>query len=95
MEQCQTECTYKISDAFSKCLGFIRMYWCRDQTRYLKEAKQLKHTADKEKDHTAQAMLYLEAALYFILTGKAMETGNYDSEMAVFTMYDDTLKLIR
>ncbi|XP_059480877.1 AF4/FMR2 family member lilli isoform X3 [Neocloeon triangulifer] len=67
----------------------------KDQTRYLMEAKRLKHTADKEKDHTAQAMLYLEAALYFILTGKAMETDNYDSEMAAFTMYDDTLKLIK
>ncbi|CAB3359689.1 Hypothetical predicted protein [Cloeon dipterum] len=72
-----------------------KFYWCRDQTHYLMEAKRLKHTADKEKDHTAQAMLYLESALYFILTGKTMETDNYDSEMAAFTMYDDTLKLIK
>lgn len=38
----------------------------------------------------AQAMLYLEAVLYFLLTGNAM-----DRESSAFTIYKDTLKLIR
>uniref|UniRef100_A0A182SXH6 AF4/FMR2 family member lilli n=1 Tax=Anopheles maculatus TaxID=74869 RepID=A0A182SXH6_9DIPT len=45
----------------------------RDQSRFLSEAKRLKHAADREGDHLAQAMLYLEAVLFFLLTGDTME----------------------
>jgi hypothetical protein len=65
-----------------------------DQTFYLAEAKRLKHAADREKDSLAQAMLYLEAALYFLLTGGTMEREQV-SEKAAFTMYKDTLNLIK
>lgn len=66
----------------------------RDQNRYLSEAKRLKHAADREGDHLAQAMLYLEAVLFFLLTGDTMERDPI-TEKAAFTMYKDTLSLIK
>lgn len=66
----------------------------RDQNQYLTEAKRLKHSADEECDLTAQGMLYLEAVLYFLLTGNAMESDPL-TEKASFTMYKDTLSLIK
>lgn len=66
----------------------------RDQHKCLSEAKSLKHAADRESDHLAQAMLYLEAVLYFLLTGDAMERESV-TEKAAFTMYKDTLTLIK
>lgn len=66
----------------------------RGQNDFLCEAKRLKHAADKEKDDLAQAMLYLEAVLYFLLTGAAIlaEPGK---DKVAFTMYKDTLQLIK
>jgi len=64
------------------------------QNQYLTEAKRLKHGADKETDHTAQGMQYLEAVLFFLLTGNAMEHESC-TEKAAFTMYKDTLSLIK
>ncbi|XP_042896559.1 putative uncharacterized protein DDB_G0282499 isoform X2 [Parasteatoda tepidariorum] len=61
---------------------------------YLNEAKKLKHQADKEIDRMVQAMKYLEAVLYFILTGNAMEHSYIDTDR-VHTMYKETLTLIR
>ncbi|XP_053697518.1 AF4/FMR2 family member lilli isoform X2 [Sabethes cyaneus] len=66
----------------------------RDQNRFLSEAKRLKHAADREGDHLAQAMLYLEAVLFFLLTGDTMERDPI-TEKAAFTMYKDTLSLIK
>ncbi|KAG8231325.1 hypothetical protein J437_LFUL011718, partial [Ladona fulva] len=66
----------------------------QESHRYLTEAKRLKHGADRESDHTAQAMQYLEAALYFLLTGYAMEQESIPEKVA-FTMYKDTLSLIK
>ena len=62
----------------------------KDQKEFLCEAKRLKHAADRESEHLAQAMLYLEAVLYFLLTGVSMEPLT-----AAFTMYKDTLSLIK
>lgn len=67
---------------------------CRDHNCFLNEAKRLKHAADKATDHLAQAMLYLEAVLYFLLTGTAMEKDSI-TEKAAFTMFKDTLSLIK
>lgn len=58
------------------------------------EAKRLKHLADRETDQTAQGMLYLEAVLYFLLTGYTMEKESV-TEKSAFTMYKDTLSLIK
>lgn len=66
----------------------------RDHHRSLSEAKRLKHAADAESDHLAQAILYLEAAIYFLLTSVAMERDSI-TEKAAFTMYKDTLSLIK
>lgn len=66
----------------------------RDHNRSLSEAKRLKHAADAETNHLAQAMLYLEAAVYFLLTSVAMERDAC-TEKAAFTMYKDTLCLIK
>lgn len=66
----------------------------RDHHRSLSEAKRLKHAADAETDHLSQAILYLEAAVYFLLTSVAMERDAV-TEKAAFTMYKDTLSLIK
>ena len=66
----------------------------RAQSQYLSDATRLKHLADKETDTTKQCMLYLEAVLFFLLTGNAMELTRV-TENACFTMYKDTLSLIR
>lgn len=65
----------------------------RDYTCYLNKAKELKHIADGEADRSMQAMKYLEAALYFILSGRAMENDHDTS--APLTMYKDTLNFIK
>lgn len=62
---------------------------------YLKAAKKLKHAADRETDRTVQARKYLEAVLYFILTGNAMEQRSCNDLEKVFIMYKETLSLIR
>lgn len=61
---------------------------------FLSEAKTLKHAADKTTDPLVQAMKYLEAVLYFLLTGTAMERSSL-TEKAAFTMFKDTLSLIK
>lgn len=48
----------------------------------------------QQTDRTLQAVQYLEAVLCFILTGNAMEHDRM-TEKAAFTMYKDTLNLIR
>ncbi|XP_076344937.1 uncharacterized protein LOC143244340 isoform X2 [Tachypleus tridentatus] len=61
---------------------------------YLNEAKNLKHQADREVDITVQAVKYLEAVYFFILTGNAMEHSHVESER-VYKMFKETLDLIR
>lgn len=64
---------------------------------YLQNAKKLKHTADKETDRTIQLCKYLEAVLFFILTGNAMEQKQlhvHEPEKVGF-MYRETLQLIK
>ncbi|XP_029831812.2 AF4/FMR2 family member 1 isoform X3 [Ixodes scapularis] len=60
---------------------------------FLCEAKKLKHQADRESDRTVQAMKYLEAVLYFILTGSSMEHSHHEDN--AYLMYKETLALIR
>jgi len=59
----------------------------------LEEAKKLKHKADGERSSAAQASTYLEAGLYFILTGILMER-EVNALSSVYTMFKDTLSLI-
>lgn len=51
--------------------------------------------ADRETDHTAQCMQYLEAVLFFLLTGNAMENERPVNDKTPYTMYKDTLNLIK
>lgn len=64
-----------------------------DVSVYMTEAKSLKHEADKEHDRQRQAMKYLQAVLFFILCGNLQEKRN--DKAAAFTMYKETLSLIK
>jgi hypothetical protein len=64
-----------------------------DISAYMTDAKQLKHEADRETDRERQAMKYLEAVLIFILCGNLQEQRG--EKNAAFTMYKETLSLIR
>ncbi|CAL4096255.1 unnamed protein product, partial [Meganyctiphanes norvegica] len=66
----------------------------RDHMGYLLVAKQLKHNADKEEDRCWKAVKYLDAVLYFILSGISMEAYEPDINTAL-TMYQETLRLIK
>lgn len=60
----------------------------------MQEAVHRKHAADREQDTFNQVTLYLEAVVYFLLSGAAMEQHSR-SEDAAWTMYKDTLSLIK
>lgn len=64
-----------------------------DFNLYMLQAKKLKHEADGEQDRPRQAMKYLEAVLYFILCGHNNEVRG--DKMTAFTMYKETLNLVR
>ncbi|XP_076273793.1 AF4/FMR2 family member lilliputian isoform X1 [Rhynchophorus ferrugineus] len=66
----------------------------RDQNQYLGEAQRLKKQAVKENNTINQGLLYLEAVLYFLLSGNAMEHENFNDQTP-FTMYITTLSLIK
>lgn len=53
-----------------------------------------KHAADDEQNTFNQVTLYLEAVVYFLLSGAAMEQHR-TSENAAWTIYKDTLALIK
>ncbi|XP_044315762.1 AF4/FMR2 family member lilli isoform X2 [Drosophila rhopaloa] len=65
----------------------------RKNNQFLQEAINRKHAADSERDSFNQVTLYLEAVVYFLLTADAMERCS--SEAATYTMYKDTLSLIK
>ncbi|XP_073823789.1 AF4/FMR2 family member lilliputian isoform X2 [Musca autumnalis] len=62
--------------------------------KFLQEAVQRKHAADREQNTFNQVALYLEAVVYFLLSGAAMEQHSR-SEDPAWTMYRDTLSLIK
>ncbi|XP_075150269.1 AF4/FMR2 family member lilliputian isoform X2 [Haematobia irritans] len=66
----------------------------KDNNKFLQEAVQRKHAADREQNTFNQVALYLEAVVYFLLTGAAMEQHSR-SEDPAWTMYKDTLSLIK
>lgn len=65
-----------------------------DHSKYLNEATKLKHQADSEVNRTVQAMKYLDAVLYFILTGISMERCRCNISQ-VYTLYKETLNMIK
>lgn len=83
-----------MNDFFLNRMKLNGFFLFRDQNQYLTEAKRLKHSADVESDTTAQGMMYIEAVMYFVLTGCTMENDPV-TERSSFTMYRDTLSLIK
>ncbi|KAI3362218.1 hypothetical protein L3Q82_012548 [Scortum barcoo] len=61
---------------------------------YIKEAKKLKHKADAESDKLSKAFTYLEAAMYFVESGIAMEKDPQIS-MSSYTMFAETVELLK
>ncbi|XP_067339543.1 AF4/FMR2 family member 1 isoform X3 [Channa argus] len=61
---------------------------------YIKEAKRLKHRADAESDKLSKAFTYLDAAMYFVESGIAMEKDPQISTSS-YTMYAETVELLK
>lgn len=61
---------------------------------YIKEAKKLKHKADAESDKLSKAFNYLDAAMYFVESGIAMEKVPQIS-MSSYTMFAETVELLK
>ncbi|XP_034751911.1 AF4/FMR2 family member 4 isoform X4 [Etheostoma cragini] len=61
---------------------------------YIKEAKKLKHKADAESDKHSKAFNYLDAAMYFVESGIAMEKDPHIS-MSSYTMFAETVELLK
>ncbi|XP_073333849.1 AF4/FMR2 family member 1 isoform X2 [Pagrus major] len=61
---------------------------------YIKEAKKLKHKADAESDKFNKAFNYLDAAMYFVESGIAMEKDPQIS-MSSYTMFAETVELLK
>uniref|UniRef100_UPI0037E7EE2C AF4/FMR2 family member 1 n=1 Tax=Semicossyphus pulcher TaxID=241346 RepID=UPI0037E7EE2C len=61
---------------------------------YIKEAKKLKHKADAESDKLVKAYNYLDAAMFFVESGIAMEKDPQIS-MSSYTMFAETVELLK
>lgn len=61
---------------------------------YIKEAKRLKHRADAESDKLSKAFTYLDAAMYFVESGIAMEKDPQISGSS-YTMFSETVELLK
>ncbi|XP_051269357.1 AF4/FMR2 family member 1 isoform X1 [Dicentrarchus labrax] len=61
---------------------------------YIKEAKKLKHKADAESDKLIKAFNYLDAAMFFVESGIAMEKDPQIS-MSSYTMFAETVELLK
>ncbi|KAM9338444.1 AF4/FMR2 family member 1-like [Symphorus nematophorus] len=61
---------------------------------YIKEAKKLKHKADAESDKLSKAFNYLDAAMFFVESGIAMEKDPQIS-MSSYTMFAETVELLK
>lgn len=61
---------------------------------YIKEAQKLKHKADAESDKMNKAFNYLEAAMYFVESGIAMEKDPQISTSS-HTMFAETVELLK
>ncbi|XP_053959437.1 AF4/FMR2 family member lilli isoform X2 [Anastrepha ludens] len=65
-----------------------------ENSKFLQEAVQRKHAADKEQNLFNQVSLYLEAVIYFLLSSAGLEEHR-NSEESSWVMYKDTLNLIK
>ncbi len=69
---------------------------CRlEAVDHLSEAKRLKHAADQLDDRLAKSLMYVEAVLSFIRCGHGMESQKVSEPNKIYSMYQDTLNLLR
>uniref|UniRef100_H3CQ12 AF4/FMR2 C-terminal homology domain-containing protein n=1 Tax=Tetraodon nigroviridis TaxID=99883 RepID=H3CQ12_TETNG len=61
---------------------------------YIKEAKKLKHKADAESDKLCKAFSYVDAAMYFVESGIAMER-DHQTSVSSYTMLAETVELLK
>ncbi|XP_044159686.1 AF4/FMR2 family member 1 isoform X2 [Bufo gargarizans] len=61
---------------------------------YMKEAKKLKHKADAMLDKIGKSLNYLDAAMFFIECGIAME-ADVQAPKSAYTMFAETVDLIK
>ncbi|XP_026210058.1 AF4/FMR2 family member 4 isoform X2 [Anabas testudineus] len=61
---------------------------------YIKEAKRLKHKADAETNKLSKAFNYLDAAMFFVESGIAMEKDPQIS-LSSYTMFAETVELLK
>ncbi|NXT03362.1 AFF1 protein, partial [Jacana jacana] len=61
---------------------------------YIEEAKRLKHKADAMTDKTGKAFQYLDAALFFIEYGIALE-ADAPAPKSAYSIFSDTIDLIK
>ncbi|XP_017263412.1 AF4/FMR2 family member 1 [Kryptolebias marmoratus] len=61
---------------------------------YIKEAKKLKHKADAEMDKLSKAFNYLDAAMFFVECGIAIEKDPQISTSS-YTMFAETVELLK
>ncbi|KAM3938437.1 AF4/FMR2 family member 1 isoform 2-T2 [Leptodactylus fuscus] len=61
---------------------------------YMKEAKKLKHKADAMSDKIGKSFNYLDAAMFFIECGIAME-ADVQAPKSAYTMFAETVDLIK
>ncbi|XP_038130904.1 AF4/FMR2 family member 4 isoform X1 [Cyprinodon tularosa] len=61
---------------------------------YIKEAKKLKHKADADPDKLSKAFTYLEAAMFFVESGIALEKDPQISGSS-YTMFAETVELLK
>ncbi|XP_040182632.1 AF4/FMR2 family member 1 isoform X3 [Rana temporaria] len=61
---------------------------------YMKEAKKLKHKADVMSDKIGKSFNYLDAAMFFIECGIAME-ADVNAPKPAYTMFAETVELIK
>ncbi|XP_075716968.1 AF4/FMR2 family member 1 isoform X2 [Rhinoderma darwinii] len=61
---------------------------------YMKEAKKLKHKADAMSDKIGKSLNYLDAAMFFIECGIAME-ADVQAPKSAYTMFAETVDLIK
>ena len=62
---------------------------------YLKQAKSLKHSADKVVDKTKKYMTYLECVLGFAQCAYEMENEGNRQQEDICKMYEDTIKMLK
>ncbi|KAG9480638.1 hypothetical protein GDO78_012218 [Eleutherodactylus coqui] len=75
--------------------ALLKLDWkLHSPEHYMKEAKKLKHKADAMSDKIGKSFNYLDAAMFFIECGIAME-ADVQAPKSAYTMFAETVDLIK